>query len=79
MKFGGPAVMTTLWKFYFWNLGGFRIDDEWWREGGSGAEGKKCRKFSPNQVLAHAARAAAKQQSSSHLWWPRAARAKGSG
>ena len=29
---------------------------------------------SPNQVLTHAARAAAKQ-----LWWPRAARAKGSG
>ena len=30
--------------------------------------------FSPNQVLTHAARAAAK-----HLRWPRAARAKGSG
>ena len=41
---------------------------------------------SPNQVLTHAARAAAKQLKKatrgglfSHLWWPRAARAKGSG
>ena len=33
---------------------------------------------SPNQVLTHAARAAAKQLFR-HLWWPRAARAKGSG
>ena len=45
------------------------------------------RKVSPNQVLTHAARAAAKQLNKlnklnklfSHLWWPRAARAKGSG
>ena len=36
---------------------------------------------SPNQVLTHAARAAApaKQLNFRHLWWPRAARAKGSG
>ena len=37
---------------------------------------------SHNQVLTHAARAAAKQLNKllfSHLWWPRAARAKGSG
>ena len=33
---------------------------------------------SPNQVLTHAARAAAKQLFR-RLWWPRAARAKGSG
>ena len=36
---------------------------------------------SPNQVLTHAARAAAKQLNKRclfrHLWWPRAARAKG--
>ena len=31
----------------------------------------------PNQVLTHAARAAASRRR--HLWWPRAARAKGSG
>ena len=33
--------------------------------------------YSPNQVLTHAARAAAKQ--APLLWWPRAAHAKGSG
>ena len=33
--------------------------------------------LSPNQVLTHTARAAAKQLR--RLWWPRAARAKGSG
>ena len=38
---------------------------------------------SPSQVFTHAARAAAKQLNNNfnfrHLWWPRAARAKGSG
>ena len=34
----------------------------------------------PNQVLnTHAARVAAKQLKFRHLWWPRVARAKGSG
>ena len=44
------------------------------------------KKFSPNHVLTHAARAAAKRLCSralaplvAALWWPRAARAKGSG
>ena len=39
---------------------------------------RMCARLSPNQVLTHAARAAAEQLNFSHLWWPRAARAKGS-
>ena len=41
---------------------------------------ERASRCSPNQVLnTHAARAAAKQLKFRHLWWPRAARAKGSG